>query len=57
MRVKVSAAGLYTYPGVVVVCDEPAFEDANVDTLMNPTVVMEVLSGRKPELTGKVKFG
>ena len=44
MRVKVSAAGLYTYPDVVVVCDEPRFEDTHFDTLLNPTVLIEVLS-------------
>src|SRR5437667_7666443 len=40
MRIKVSATGLYTYPDVVVVWGDPQFEDANVDTLMNPTVVV-----------------
>lgn len=44
MRVKVSESGLYTYPDVVVVCDEPQFEDNHVDTLLNPTVIVEVLS-------------
>lgn len=44
MRVKVSAAGLYTYPDVIVVCDEPRFEDSHFDTLLNPTVLIEVLS-------------
>ncbi len=44
MRVKVSGTGLYTYPDVVVVCDEPHFEDNNFDTLLNPTVIVEVLS-------------
>jgi Uma2 family endonuclease len=44
MRVKVSLTGLYTYPDVVVVCEEPQFEDAEVDTLLNPTLVVEVLS-------------
>ena len=44
MRVKVSDTGLYTYPDVVVVCDEPHFEDKNFDTLLNPTVIVEVLS-------------
>jgi Putative restriction endonuclease len=29
---------------VVVVCDEPQFEDAELDTLLNSTVVVEVLS-------------
>jgi Uma2 family endonuclease len=44
MRVKVSETGLYTYPDVVVVCGEPAFEDEHVDTLLNPTLIVEVLS-------------
>lgn len=44
MRVKVSKTGLYTYPDVVVACDQPRFEDKQVDTLLNPRVVVEVLS-------------
>ena len=44
MRVKVSAAGLYTYPDVVVVCDEPRFDDTHFDVLLNPTVLIEGLS-------------
>ena len=44
MRVKVSATGLYTYPDVIVVCDEPRFDDTHFDTLLNPTVLIEVLS-------------
>jgi Uma2 family endonuclease len=44
MRVCVSADGLYTYPDVVVVCGEPKFLDSNFDTLVNPTVIIEVLS-------------
>jgi Uma2 family endonuclease len=44
MRVKVSPTGLYTYPDVTVVCGEPEFEDADVDTLLNPKVLVEVLS-------------
>lgn len=44
MRVKVTATGLYTYPDVVVVCGEPKFEDDYVDTLLNPTLIVEILS-------------
>ncbi len=44
MRVKVSPTGLYTYPDVTVVCGEPEFEDAEVDTLLNAKVLVEVLS-------------
>ncbi len=44
MRVKVSATGLYTYPDVIVVCGEAEFEDNQQDTLLNPTLIVEVLS-------------
>ena len=44
MRVKVSPTGLYTYPDVVVVCGKEQFEDARLDTLLNPTLIIEVLS-------------
>jgi Uma2 family endonuclease len=44
MRVKVNATGLYTYPDLVIVCDPPEFEDTDVDTLINPRVVVEILS-------------
>jgi len=44
MRLKISATGLYTYPDVAVVCGEPRFEDIDLDTLLNPIVLVEVLS-------------
>jgi Uma2 family endonuclease len=44
MRVKVSPTGLYTYPDVVAVCGDAEFEDEIQDTLLNPTVIAEVLS-------------
>lgn len=44
MRTHVPATGLYTYPDVVVVCGEPELEDAELDTLLNPTLIVEVLS-------------
>ena len=44
MRVKVADTGLYTYPDVVALCGEPLFEDARVDTLLNPAVIVVVLS-------------
>ena len=44
LRVKVSETGLYTYPDVVVVCDEPRYEEPQLDTLLNPTLIVEVLS-------------
>lgn len=44
MRVRVSPTGLYTYPDLVSVCGEALFDDEHVDTLLNPTVIVEVLS-------------
>lgn len=49
MRVRVSATGLYTYPDVLVICGEPKFLDGSKDTLLNPTLIAEVLS---PSSTG-----
>jgi Uma2 family endonuclease len=34
----------YSYPDVTVVCGEPQFLDEKRDTLLNPTVIVEVLS-------------
>lgn len=44
MRVFIPATNKYTYPDVVAVCGEPRFEDAEVDTLLNPMLIVEVLS-------------
>jgi len=43
-RVHIPATGLYTYPDIVVVCGEPRFEDIELETLLNPTLIVEVLS-------------
>lgn len=44
MRVRIPATGLYTYPDVVVVCDESQFDDNEFDVLLNPTLIVEVSS-------------
>jgi len=44
MRVRVRTTGLYTYPDVVVVCGERRFLDDRRDTLLNPGLLIEVLS-------------
>jgi Uma2 family endonuclease len=43
MRVEVSDHH-YVYPDVVVACGEIRFKDGREDTLLNPTVIIEVLS-------------
>ena len=44
MRLLVEETGLYTYPDALVICDPPEFVDDRRDTLVNPTIVLEVLS-------------
>ena len=56
MRVKVSETGLYTYPDITVVCGEAELEDEHLDTLLNPTVIVEVLSPSTEKGDRIVKF-
>ena len=44
LRLKIRQTGRYTYPDVVVTCAEEQFEDEHRDTLLNPVVIIEVLS-------------
>lgn len=44
MRLKIVEHTLYTYPDVTVVCGEVHYEDNEQDILLNPTVIIEVLS-------------
>jgi len=44
LRLRVSPDGLYTYPDVLVICGEPQFADYQRDTLLNPALIVEVLS-------------
>jgi Uma2 family endonuclease len=57
MRVRVPSSRLYTYPDVVIVCGEPRFEDEYVDTLLNPTLIIEVLSESTESYDRGKKFG
>ena len=57
MRVLVDATGLYTYPDIAIVCDQPRFLDGHFDTLMNPTVLVEVLSPSTEAYDRGKKFG
>ena len=44
MRVRTTPTGAYFYPDVLVVCGKPRFEDNVFDTLLNPVLIVEVLS-------------
>jgi Uma2 family endonuclease len=44
MRVSVRGGDRYLYPDIVVTCGREEFEDDQLDSLVNPIVLMEVLS-------------
>jgi Uma2 family endonuclease len=44
MRVGILGGEHYVYPDLVVTCGQEEFEDAELDILLNPLVVIEVLS-------------
>lgn len=57
MRVKAPGTkGGYLYPDVVVVCGEVHLEDKHLDTLLNPTVIVEVLSSSTENFDRGAKF-
>jgi Uma2 family endonuclease len=39
-----SMQGFFSYPDIVVLCGEPDFHDAFTDVILNPKVIIEVLS-------------
>ena len=44
MRTHIPATGLYTYPDISALCGEPQLEDDELDILLNPSIIIEVLS-------------
>ena len=44
LRTKVPAEDTFTYPDVSIVCGEPELMDEHFDTILNPSVIIEVLS-------------
>jgi Uma2 family endonuclease len=57
MKVKGGAGTVYIYPDIAVVCEPPQFEDADTDTLLNPTLIIEVLSPSTEAYDRGAKFG
>jgi Uma2 family endonuclease len=44
LRVHIPTTGMYTYPDVVVMCGAPERHPRDRETLINPTLIVEVLS-------------
>ena len=57
MRVHLPETTLYAYPDIVIVCGEPELVDDNkLDNLLNPSVLIEVLSGSTEDYDRGRKF-
>jgi len=44
LKLRIEATGLFTYPDLSVVCGDPQIETNGGDVLLNPVVLVEVLS-------------
>lgn len=44
MRVSTPSHETYMYPDLLIVCGKPELEDEQFDTLLNPSVIFEILS-------------
>lgn len=56
LRVYNQDNGLYTYPDVTIVCGKEEYLDDKFDTLLNPTVIFEVLSPSTEDYDRGTKF-
>ncbi len=56
IRLHIQKSGLYTYPDVMVVCGKLRFLQRRDDTLLNPLLVIEVLSKTTRDYDRGAKF-
>ncbi|MGH9609237.1 MAG: Uma2 family endonuclease [Bryobacteraceae bacterium] len=56
LRLHIGATGLFTYPDVMVICGKPRFLDGVFDTVLNPDVLIEVLSKSTKDYDRGEKF-
>ena len=56
LRVHIPKNTLYTYPDILVLCDEPDFVDDEFDTITNPSIIVEILSPSTSNYDRGAKF-
>ena len=56
MKVKIEKLKKYSYPDIVVSCEEEQFEDAQEDVLLTPWVILEILSDSTEAYDRGIKF-
>ena len=45
-KIRTDPMDLFSYPDLTIVCGEPVFHDEHQDVILNPTIIIEVLSPR-----------
>lgn len=55
-RIRTDAMDLFAYPDLTIVCGEPIFHDDKKDVILNPTVIIEVLSPSTESYDRNEKF-
>jgi len=56
LRVECGPSGLFCYPDVSVICGSPQYRDEHRDVVINPTLVVEVLSSSTEGYDRGAKF-
>lgn len=56
MKVRTPASESFVYPDISIACEDPVFADDFGDVLLNPTLVIEVLSPSTEEHNRNLKF-
>ncbi|MDZ7962348.1 MAG: Uma2 family endonuclease [Aulosira sp. DedQUE10] len=44
LRLWIPRYGEYTYPDILIIKDEPIFQEGRTDTVINPSIIFEILS-------------
>jgi len=56
VRTRTAETDKYSYPDVVVICNDEKFEDGHGDVLLNPQIIVEVLSNSTEAYDRGLKF-
>jgi Uma2 family endonuclease len=56
LRVYIPTAESFTYPDVTIICGKPEIIDNRMDTVKNPTVIIEVMSPSTEQYDRGAKF-
>lgn len=56
-RIKVQETGLIAYPDIIIVCSEPKLDDTDAYSIVNPQIIIKILSPSTQRRDRIFKFG